>query len=129
MKTRLIFSVAAATAACLLAGTASACTGIQLTAQDGSVVHARTLEFGEILPPVIVAIPKGIAQVGMTPSGAPGLKWKTLYYAVGMGMQGNTFLADGVNEQGLASGLFYHPGYANMPSRNLAMKSHRFGSS
>jgi choloylglycine hydrolase len=85
MKTRLIFSVAAATAACLLAGTASACTGIQLTAQDGSVVHARTLEFGEILPPVIVAIPKGIAQVGMTLRAHPASR-KTSP-AVGMGMQ------------------------------------------
>ncbi len=112
MKTRLVFAVAAALAAGLFAKAASACTGIQLTAKDGSIVHARTLEFGEMLPPVIVAIPKGIAQVGMTPSGAPGLKWKTVYSAVGMGMQGNAFLADGVNDQGLASGLFYHPGYA-----------------
>jgi choloylglycine hydrolase len=31
---------------------------------------------------------------------------------VGMGMQGNSLIADGVNEQGLAAGLFYHPGYA-----------------
>ena len=70
------------------------------------------MEFGNVLPPVIVAIPKGAVQTGMTPSGAPGLKWKAKYAAVGMGMQGNDLLADGVNEQGLASGLFYHPGYA-----------------
>ncbi|MEX0643506.1 MAG: choloylglycine hydrolase family protein [Pirellulales bacterium] len=112
MNIRQIAAFAALFVLGLTADPSTACTGIQLTAKDGSVVHARTLEFGEVLPPVIVAIPKGIDQVGMAPSGAPGLKWKTSYAAVGMGMQGNSFLADGVNEQGLASGLFYHPGYA-----------------
>jgi choloylglycine hydrolase len=29
-----------------LAAPASACTGIRLIAEDGSVIHARTLEFG-----------------------------------------------------------------------------------
>lgn len=105
-------AAAAAVGAALSAGGAVACTGIQLIAKDGTVVHARTLEFGEILPPVIVAIPKGVAKVGQTPSGAPGLKWETKFAAVGMGMAGNDFLADGVNDQGLAAGLFYHPGYA-----------------
>lgn len=112
MKFRIAFTAAVGLAVALLVDAASACTGIQLTASDGSIVHARTLEFGEMLPPVIVAIPKGIAQTGVTPSGAPGLKWKTTYAAVGMGMVGNSYLADGVNDQGLASGLFYHPGYA-----------------
>lgn len=112
MSPRFLLVVVTLLAVNLLADFCFGCTGIQLTAKDGSVVHARTLEFGEMLPPVIVAIPKGIDQFGMSPSGAPGLKWKTVYSAVGMGMQGNSFLADGVNEQGLASGLFYHPGYA-----------------
>jgi choloylglycine hydrolase len=112
MNSRFLLSVAALLAINLLADYCFGCTGIQLTAKDGSVVHARTLEFGEMLPPVLVAIPKGIDQIGMTPSGAPGLKWKSTYAAVGMGMQGNSFVADGVNDQGLASGLFYHPGYA-----------------
>lgn len=111
MKKYLIFAVAML-AGGLFVQRASACTGIQLSAKDGSVIHARTLEFGAVLPPMIVAIPKGTAQVGMTPSGEPGLKWTATHSAVGMGMQGNEFLADGVNDQGLAAGLFYHPGYA-----------------
>ena len=40
------FAATLAAAALFCSATAEACTGIRLTAADGSVVHARTLEFG-----------------------------------------------------------------------------------
>src|SRR5690349_4981225 len=86
---------------------AEACTGIRLTAADGTVVHARTLEFGIDLKSDILVVPRGFARTGTTPDGKPGLSWKTKYASVGMNGVGLPFLFDGLNEKGLAVGTFY----------------------
>ena len=91
---------------------ATACTGIRLKAGDGAVVCARTMEFGVVLPPAIVAIPEGTELTGMAPGGKAGLRWSAQYAAVGMGATGYEVVADGLNVKGLGAGLFYHPGYA-----------------
>lgn len=97
----------------LLASTAAeACTGIRLTAGDGTVVHARTLEFGIDLDSSILMIPRGLARSGTTPDGKPGLAWKTKYASVGANGAGLPILLDGLNEKGLATGTFYFPGSA-----------------
>lgn len=97
----------------LVAGSvAQACTGIELTAQDGTVVHARTLEFAIDIQSQITMIPRGYARVGTTPDGKPGLASTAKYASVGMNALGMDVLVDGVNEKGLAVGLFYFPGSA-----------------
>ena len=88
---------------------AHACTGIRLTAADGTVVHARTLEFGTDLQSNILMIPRGFARTGTTPDGKEGLKWKAKYASVGANGAGLPVLFDGLNEKGLAAGLFYFP--------------------
>ena len=46
MKTTLKqYLLAAALVAALLGNAANACTGIRLIAEDGTVIHARTMEF------------------------------------------------------------------------------------
>ena len=62
---------------------AQACTGIRLTAQDGTVVHARTLEFGIDIHSDVLVVPRGYAWTGTTPDGKEGLTWKTKYASVG----------------------------------------------
>jgi choloylglycine hydrolase len=89
----------------------SACTGIRLTAADGSVVTGRTLEFGFFIPTDIVAIPRGYAFTSDTPIG-PGMSWTGKYATVGATLQGSTNYIDGINEKGLAVGLFYFPTFA-----------------
>lgn len=91
------------------AQTAEACTGIRLTAADGSVVHARTLEFGIDLHSDVLMIPRGYARTGTTPDGKEGLKWKAKYASVGANAVGLPIIVDGLNEKGLAVGLFYFP--------------------
>jgi choloylglycine hydrolase len=94
---------------------ANACTGIRLKAADGTVVFARTLEFGIDLGSEVLVIPRGYARTGTTPEGDSGLKWTAKYASVGMNAEGLPILIDGVNEKGLAAGLFYFPttaGYA-----------------
>jgi choloylglycine hydrolase len=88
---------------------AQACTGIRLIAADGSVVHARTLEFGFDLKSDIMMVPRGYARTGTTPDGKEGLKWKSKYASVGMNGAGLPNLFDGLNEKGLAAGMFYFP--------------------
>jgi choloylglycine hydrolase len=91
---------------------ASACTGIRIKPEDGSIISARTLEFGIDLDSNVIVIPRGKAFVGSTPGGQPGLNWTTKYGAVGANAFGLSVLVDGVNEKGLGVGLFYFPGYA-----------------
>jgi choloylglycine hydrolase len=104
-------AVVAAVAALALGGarTAAGCTGIRLIAGDGTVVHARTLEFAIDLDSSVLVVPRGFARSGDTPDGAPGLAWKTKYASVGANGAGLPFIFDGLNEKGLAVGLFYFP--------------------
>jgi choloylglycine hydrolase len=109
--TREVFS-AIAICALLLGGAAQpvhACTGIRLTAVDGAVVHARTLEFSVNLQSDVIMVPRGYARTGSTPDGKEGLKWKARYASIGANGVGLPFIFDGLNEKGLAVGLFYFP--------------------
>ncbi len=88
---------------------AQACTGITLVAADGTVVHARTMEFASDIQSNVIVIPRGYERIGTTPDGKPGLKWKSKYATAGANGVGLPFLFDGFNEKGLAVGTFYFP--------------------
>jgi len=91
---------------------ANACTGIRLIAKDGSVIHARTLEFAVDLHSNVIIVPRGYKRTGTTPDGKKGLQWKSKYASMGANGVNVPFIFDGLNEKGLAAGLFYHPGTA-----------------
>ena len=91
---------------------ASACTGIQLTAEDGSVVHARTLEFAVDVKSDVIVVPRGYSRTATTPDGKEGMKWKSKYASVGGNGVNLPYIFDGLNEKGLSMGLFYHPNTA-----------------
>ncbi len=103
---------------------ARACTGIRLTAADGTVVQARTMEFGADMQSNVIVIPRGYARIGTTPDGTPGLKWTTKYASVGANGVGLPVMVDGVNEAGLSTGLFYFPGMAGYMPYTAADASH-----
>lgn len=89
------------------------CTGIRLISENGGVIYARTLEFGQPMESAILVVPRGYSFKGTAPSGKPeGLNWKARYAVVGANALGLTHFLDGVNEMGLAGGLFYFPGFA-----------------
>ncbi len=124
--------------AILLAGSlafapaANACTGIQLTAEDGTVVAARTLEFGMDLAPKVTVVPAGTEVTGELPDGADGVTFKTKYGIVGMSALDQLVIVDGINEGGLYVGLFYFPGYASYPdlvpeNRGRALAPQQYG--
>ena len=114
IKHRFARKVVSAIAGCAVllscaAQSAQACTGIRLIAADGTVVHARTLEFAIDLHSDVMMVPRGYARTGTTPDGKEGLKWKAKYASVGLNGVGLPILFDGLNEKGLAVGTFYFP--------------------
>ncbi len=102
---------------------AQACTGLRLTAEDGTVVHARTLEFGVDLGSDVIMVPRGYARTGTAPDGKPGMKWRTRYASLGANGVDLPYIFDGLNEKGLAVGTFYFPttaGYMDFEARDAS---------
>jgi choloylglycine hydrolase len=92
---------------------ADACTGIRLRAKDGTVVQARTLEWGAFdLESRVIIVSRGQPFVGSTADGKPGTRWEAKYGFAGLDALDKPFAVDGVNERGLYIGAFYFPGFA-----------------
>jgi choloylglycine hydrolase len=109
-------SLAAAIAAIVAAGPApdaNACTAFRVTASDGAVLYARTMEFGVDMKSNLMIIPRGHKFTGVTASGkAEGMEWTTKYASVGANSGNQPIYTDGMNEKGLAGGALYFPGFA-----------------
>ncbi|WP_044201201.1 linear amide C-N hydrolase [Flammeovirga sp. OC4] len=96
--------------ALLLNSTVFACTGIRLIAEDGSVRYGRTMEWGAFdLFSKVTIVPQNYVFKGLTPEGNNGKEFKAKYGIVGLDMINKDLLVDGMNEAGLAVGLFYFP--------------------
>ncbi len=97
----------------LMQSIANACTGIMLVGRDGTIMRARTVEWGPFdLDLAIDVIPRGYQyNAGKMPDGKDGMKWKGRYGVVGLSMLGHPTPGDGINEVGLSAGLFYLPGF------------------
>jgi choloylglycine hydrolase len=103
--------------------TARACTGIRLIAKDGSVVVARTLEFGADLESKVGVFPAGTSIVGVLPNNATGIGFTTKYGIVGANAFGLPMVVDGLNDRGLYVGEFFFPGsagYTNVTPENAS---------
>ncbi|MDR1697047.1 MAG: choloylglycine hydrolase family protein [Rickettsiales bacterium] len=89
-----------------------ACTGISLVAADGAQIVARTIEWGgSELDSRYIIVPRGHIENAMLQDGANGLEISARYGYVGLSVERPEFIAEGINEAGLAAGLFYFPGY------------------
>lgn len=89
-----------------------ACTGISLSALDGSNVVARTVEWAQTpMNCGYVVCPRGYTQQSYTPAGENGLKFKAKFGYVGIYTEYEPFVVEGVNESGLSAGLFFFPQY------------------
>jgi choloylglycine hydrolase len=88
---------------------ALACSTFRTAAQDGTLICARTMEFGLDTHTRIVVVPRGWAFSSPAPNGATGLTWKALHGFVACNALGlETSAVDGLNEKGLAfSALWY----------------------
>ena len=103
----------------MLADEADACTGISLTASDGSRVVARTVEWAATpMQCGYVVAPRGHAHQSYTPTGENGLKYNAVYGYVGIYTEYEPFVVEGVNESGLSAGLFFFPQYGEYAPYN-----------
>jgi choloylglycine hydrolase len=99
-------------AACLIATKLFSCTGLFLKNASDGYVYARTLEFAQDLESQILFTPQNYTYNSPTPTeDQGGLTWQTKYAAIGTNAFGFPFFVDGVNQEGLAGGLFYFPGF------------------
>ena len=103
----------------MFADRADACTGISLTAADGSRIVARTVEWAATpMQCGYVVAPRGHAHQSYTPTGENGLKYKAVYGYVGIYTEYEPFVVEGVNEAGLSAGLFFFPQYGEYAPYN-----------
>ncbi|MDE6046206.1 MAG: linear amide C-N hydrolase [Alistipes sp.] len=107
---------------------AIACTGISLTAADGSYVQARTIEWARgVLQSEYVVIPRGEELQSFTPTGANGLRFTARYGVVGLSVVMKEFIAEGINEAGLSAGLFFFPRYGGYETYEPAQNDRTLG--
>lgn len=92
---------------------AQACTGITLRTIDSMTVTARTIEWAaQPLTSMYVVVPRGQKQRSILPDGTMrGKIFKAEYGYVGIAVENDAFVMEGINEVGLAAGLFYFPEY------------------
>lgn len=103
---------------CLLTGSffiqrASACTGITLHTVNNTPVTARTIEWAATpLTTMYVVVPRGQVQQSFLPDGTmAGHQFTAKYGYVGIAVENDAFVMEGINEAGLSAGLFYFPQY------------------
>ncbi|MBS2100498.1 linear amide C-N hydrolase [Carboxylicivirga linearis] len=105
----------------LVPSKSDACTGIRLIAEDGGVVYGRTMEWGAFdLNSRVAVVPEGFKFSSLTPEGDNGMAYKVKYGFVALDIIGKDYFGDGMNEAGLAAGMFYHPNYAKFQEYNSA---------
>ncbi len=91
---------------------AFACTDVRVAAQDGSVLSARSMEFGTQVHSGLVVSPRGSKIQSNAPGGGNGAHWTAKYGYVYMDAFGIDAACDGMNEAGLGFGGLYLPGFA-----------------
>lgn len=107
---------------------AAACTGISLTAADGSYAQARTIEWAYgALSSMYVTIPHGQRLQSFTPTGTNGMEFTARYGVVGLSVVEREFIAEGINEAGLSAGLFFFPKYGGYTEYDPAYNSTTLG--
>src|SRR3990167_1811877 len=98
----------------LLCATSSAiaCTDFRLTAKDGTVFIARSMEFAEDLQSNLRTSTRGRQFTTVAPNNKPGLAWKAKYGYLYLDSFNQDFTLDGMNETGLSFEALYLPGEA-----------------
>jgi choloylglycine hydrolase len=112
--------------------TASACTDFRITAKDGSVIIARSMEFAVDLKSNLRTSPRGRNFNTLAADGKPGLSWRAKYGYVFLDGFGVDAAIDGMNEQGLSLEVLYLPNFSQfqlVPSGkdNMALSYLHFG--
>ncbi|MEN8250349.1 MAG: linear amide C-N hydrolase [Bacteroidota bacterium] len=82
------------------------------------MIYGRSMEWGAFdLNTRITIVPRGYTYTGLTPDGNNGKEYIVKYGVVGLDMPAirDGYISDGINEKGLALGMFYHPEFTQYP--------------
>lgn len=91
---------------------ALACTDFRTTANDGTVIITRTLEFAMDLNSHLISSPRGRSFYTTGPDNKPGMAWKAKYGYVAFDALNTGIAIDGMNEKGLSYEALYLPSFA-----------------
>src|SRR5271166_5557895 len=110
---RFVASTMTAILAAVGAWPADACTSLKFTAEDGTQIYARTMEWGASdLKSEMVLVPRAMSFASALGGGKTGMAWKNQYGFVGVNAAGLPYATDGMNEAGLTVGALFFPGFA-----------------
>lgn len=96
----------------LCIGQVFACTSFRLTAQDSTVMVARSMEFAQDMNSNFISSPRGKSFNLTGPEGKPGLSWDAQYGYVFLDGLGLGTPLDGMNEMGLSLEVLLFPNEA-----------------
>jgi choloylglycine hydrolase len=85
------------------------CGDILIKATDGTLLNARSMEFGVPLDSTLGIHVRGDAFESRAPNKAKGLSWNSKYGFIGFMAVGLDFPTDGLNEKGLSFGALWLP--------------------
>ncbi|WP_419785689.1 linear amide C-N hydrolase [Pseudodesulfovibrio sp.] len=102
----------------LFAAPASACSDFVVKAKDGTVLNARSMDFGIEDEAQVAIYPRGKQWSSAAPGKAKGLQWKQRYGFVAMAALKSQISSDGMNEKGLSAKFLWLPsvGYQTVPN-------------
>lgn len=108
---------------CSFFSSAEACTGITLRTASNQPISARTIDWAaEPLNMMYVVVPRGHKHKSLLPDGSKqGMRFQSKYGYVGIAVEDERFIMEGVNEKGLSAGLFYFPDYGEYQSFDTAV--------
>ena len=89
------------------------CTNFKApTAEDGTAVVGRSVDYPALMGFQLCVIPKGLARTARAEAGASGMKtWTTSHGVVGLSVAGNdAAIFDGMNDAGLSAHALYMVG-------------------
>ncbi|HLB41240.1 MAG TPA: choloylglycine hydrolase family protein [Gammaproteobacteria bacterium] len=119
MRNHHSYLAISAVALFLTTQTIYACTDIRITANDGTELIGRTMEFSLQLNSDLVSMPRGTVFTTIAPDSKPAMTWKSKYgYLLVDGLK-QIYTIDGMNEHGLAFEYLYLPGdtqYQTVPT-------------
>ena len=105
-----------------------ACTGITLKSRDGHTVVARTIEWGgSNLKSSYVVVPRGHTMSSYINGEKGGMTFRARYGYVGMAVETEENVTEGLNEEGLSAGLFYFPRYGQYEEYSPANRTKTIG--
>lgn len=89
------------------------CTSFVITAEDGSPIYGRTMEWGGFdLKSDLVLVPRNTPFTSALAGGKKGLAWRSQIGFIAINAVDLPVATDGMNESGLTVGVLYFPGFA-----------------